>query len=44
MSTDDWGELRAAATAVAANAYAPFSRLRVGAAGRTARLLETIAP
>jgi cytidine deaminase len=36
VSTDDWGELRAAATAVAANAYAPFSRLRVGAAGRTA--------
>ena len=29
----DWPALRAAATAVAGNAYAPYSRLRVGAAG-----------
>jgi cytidine deaminase len=29
----DWTSLRAAATAVAGHAYAPYSRLRVGAAG-----------
>ncbi len=29
----DWGALRAAATAAAAGAYAPYSGLRVGAAG-----------
>jgi cytidine deaminase len=29
----DWQELRVAATAVALNAYVPYSRLRVGAAG-----------
>src|ERR671938_411235 len=29
----DWPALRTAATAAAANAYAPYSRLRVGAAG-----------
>jgi cytidine deaminase len=34
MSTD-WPALRAAATAVAGRAYAPYSRLRVGAAGLT---------
>ncbi|MDX6221666.1 MAG: cytidine deaminase [Frankiales bacterium] len=28
----DWGQLREAATAVAGNAYAPYSRLHVGAA------------
>jgi cytidine deaminase len=32
----DWPELRTAATAAAANAYAPYSRLRVGAAGLAA--------
>jgi cytidine deaminase len=32
----DWGWLRAAATDVAGRAYAPYSRLRVGAAGLTA--------
>jgi cytidine deaminase len=31
----DWDQLKAAATAVAANAYAPYSGLRVGAAGLT---------
>lgn len=31
----DWDTLRAAADAVAARAYAPYSRLRVGAAGLT---------
>ena len=31
----DWGRLRAAATAVSARAYAPYSGLRVGAAGLT---------
>ena len=31
--TIDWPALRAAATAVAGRAYAPYSRLRVGAAG-----------
>ena len=31
----DWSALRAAATAVAAHAYAPYSRLQVGAAGVT---------
>src|SRR5258708_35338897 len=30
----DWAELRAAATEVAGRAYAPYSRLRVGAAGQ----------
>ena len=29
----DWGALRRAATEAAGNAYAPYSRLRVGAAG-----------
>jgi cytidine deaminase len=33
--TVDWGMLRAAAAEVAGNAYAPYSRLRVGAAGLT---------
>ena len=32
----DWPALRAAATDVAGRAYAPYSRLRVGAAGQTA--------
>jgi cytidine deaminase len=32
----DWGALRAAAADVARHAYAPYSRLRVGAAGLTA--------
>jgi cytidine deaminase len=32
----DWPALRAAATDVAGRAYAPYSRLRVGAAGLTA--------
>src|SRR5262249_61829266 len=32
--TIDWLALRAAATAAAGNAYAPYSRLRVGAAGQ----------
>ena len=32
----DWPALRDAATTVAARAYAPYSRLRVGAAGLTA--------
>jgi cytidine deaminase len=31
----DWPALRAAATAVASRAYAPYSGLRVGAAGQT---------
>ena len=31
--TTDWAALRAAATEVAGRAYAPYSRLRVGAAG-----------
>jgi cytidine deaminase len=34
--TIDWAALRAAATAAAYRAYAPYSRLRVGAAGQTA--------
>jgi cytidine deaminase len=34
--TADWPALRAAATDVASRAYAPYSRLRVGAAGLTA--------
>jgi cytidine deaminase len=33
--TIDWAALRAAATDVAGRAYAPYSRLRVGAAGLT---------
>ncbi len=33
MTPVDWQALRTAATAVAANAYAPYSRLHVGAAG-----------
>jgi len=33
--TIDWPELRAAAADVAGRAYAPYSRLRVGAAGLT---------
>ncbi len=32
----DWPRLRAAATEAATRAYAPYSRLRVGAAGQTA--------
>ena len=32
--TIDWAALRAAATDVAGRAYAPYSRLRVGAAGQ----------
>jgi cytidine deaminase len=32
----DWAGLRAAATEAAYRAYAPYSRLRVGAAGQTA--------
>jgi cytidine deaminase len=32
----DWAGLRAAATEAASRAYAPYSRLRVGAAGLTA--------
>ena len=36
MITIDWTELRVAAAAAAANAYAPYSRLRVGAAGLAA--------
>jgi cytidine deaminase len=32
----DWPALRAAATEVAGRAYAPYSRLRVGAAGQAA--------
>jgi cytidine deaminase len=32
----DWPALRAAATTVAGHAYAPYSRLRVGAAGQAA--------
>jgi cytidine deaminase len=31
----DWAMLRAAATEVAGQAYAPYSKLRVGAAGQT---------
>lgn len=31
----NWAELRAAASEVAGQAYAPYSRLRVGAAGQT---------
>jgi cytidine deaminase len=34
--TIDWAALRTAATAAAAHAYAPYSRLRVGAAGLAA--------
>jgi cytidine deaminase len=34
--TIDWAALRASAVAAAANAYAPYSRLRVGAAGLAA--------
>jgi cytidine deaminase len=33
LVSTDWSALRAAATAVAGHAYAPYSRLRVGAAG-----------
>ena len=35
MTTIDWAGLRAAAIDVAGRAYAPYSRLRVGAAGLT---------
>lgn len=35
MTTIDWPGLRQAATAVAQHAYAPYSRLHVGAAGLT---------
>ena len=35
MVTIDWSALRVAAVEVAANAYAPYSSLRVGAAGLT---------
>ncbi len=34
--TVDWPALRSAAVAAAGNAYAPYSRLRVGAAGQAA--------
>ncbi|HEV8065064.1 MAG TPA: cytidine deaminase [Acidimicrobiales bacterium] len=34
-SADDWQELRQAAREAAAHAYAPYSRLRVGAAATT---------
>src|SRR5215831_19307577 len=34
--TIDWPALRAAAASAAGNAYAPYSRLRVGAAGQAA--------
>jgi cytidine deaminase len=34
--TVDWPSLRSAAVAAAARAYAPYSRLRVGAAGQAA--------
>jgi cytidine deaminase len=34
--TIDWAKLRAAATEAAERAYAPYSRLRVGAAGQVA--------
>jgi cytidine deaminase len=33
VTDDDWARLRAAATAVMARAYAPYSRFKVGAAG-----------
>ena len=33
MTPVDWQALRTAATAAAASAYAPYSRLHVGAAG-----------
>jgi cytidine deaminase len=33
MTAIDWAMLRAEATAIAQHAYAPYSRLRVGAAG-----------
>jgi cytidine deaminase len=36
MSNIDWSALRAVAVAAAGNAYAPYSRLRVGAAGLAA--------
>ena len=36
MTIIDWPSLRAAAVAAAGNAYAPYSRLRVGAAGQAA--------
>jgi cytidine deaminase len=36
MSNIDWSSLRLAAVAAAGNAYAPYSRLRVGAAGLAA--------
>ena len=36
MPTIGWPSLRAAAVAAAGNAYAPYSRLRVGAAGQAA--------
>lgn len=35
MTDDPWHELRTRATEAAAHAYAPYSGLRVGAAGRT---------
>jgi cytidine deaminase len=35
MGTVDWDELRAAAVSAAANAYVPYSRFAVGAAGLT---------
>ena len=35
MTATDWAALRQTATAVAANAYAPYSGLRVGAAALT---------
>jgi cytidine deaminase len=33
MTSIDWAKLRAEATAIAQHAYAPYSKLRVGAAG-----------
>ena len=40
--TTDWARLRAAATQAARRAYAPYSRLRVGAAGLTAAGLVVV--
>jgi cytidine deaminase len=40
--TTDWARLRAAATEAARRAYAPYSRLQVGAAGLTAAGLVVV--